>query len=118
MKEGQQQNDRINEVGQNDKINMKIKGQIIKTLVDTGSEISVISDLVLNRVQENTGLIFLTLPVVGVTIVSVTGVRSERIITQVVLQFELGKQIFEHIFLVIKGLNLEAIFGNNLLINH
>lgn len=72
----------------------------------------------MDTLKENGGVTFPTLPVAGVTVIGVTGVRSKRINRQVLLQFEMGEQLFEHAFLVIKVLNLDLILGNDFLSRH
>ena len=53
-------------------------------MIDTGSEISVISENVMGELREVNKNIP-SLPVAGVTVVGVTGVRSKRITRQVQL---------------------------------
>ena len=89
LEEEEQLTDNTGESGLSE-INIKIRGEVIRTLVDTGSEISVISEGVLDKIQGNSRATFPTLPVAGVTIVGVTGVRSKRVTTQVLVEFELG----------------------------
>lgn len=67
LEEQQQQTGDTDEVGLSE-VNINIQGEVIQTLVDMGSEISVISDTVLDRIKENTRT---TLPVMWVTIVGV-----------------------------------------------
>ena len=55
-----------------------------KTLIDTGSEISVVSENVMGELQEINKNIP-SLPVAGVTVVGVTRVRSKRVTKQVQL---------------------------------
>lgn len=112
LEEGQNQKDELNEVSLSE-IKIKVANETIRTLLDTGSEVSVISERVLDTLKENEGVIFPTLPVAGVTVVGVTGVRSKRINRQVLLQFEMGEQLFKHTFLVIKGLNFDLILGSD-----
>ena len=91
-----------------------IEGKEIKTLVDTGSEISVISGNVLVELRELNRNIP-SLPVAGVTIVGVTGVRSKRVTKQVQLNMKINGAEYDNTFLVVRGLNLEVILGNDFL---
>ena len=65
-------------------VTINIEGKNYKTLIDTGSEISVISENVMGELKELNKNIP-SLPVAGVTVVGVTGVRSKIITKQVQL---------------------------------
>ena len=78
------------------------------------SEISVISENVMVELQEVNKHIP-SLPVAGVTVVGVTGVRSKRVTKQVQLNIYISETEFENTFLVVKGLNLDVILGNDFL---
>ena len=98
-------------------IKISIEGKEVKTLVDTGSEVSVISEHILDEIRENNKHIP-SLPVAGVSIVGVTGVRSKRVTKQVQLNMIINGGTYENSFLVVRGLNLEVILGNDFLIRH
>ena len=53
-----------------------------------------------------------------VTIVGITGVRSKRVTTQVQLNILINGESYENTFLVVRGLNLEVILGNDFLIRN
>ena len=61
-----------------------IEGKNFKTLIDTGSEISVVSENVMGELKEINKNIP-SLPVAGITVVGVTGVWSIRVTRQVQL---------------------------------
>ena len=65
-------------------IKINIEGKEIKTLVDTRSEVSVISEHILDELRE-TNKNIPSLSVAGVSIVGITGVRSKRVTKQVQL---------------------------------
>ena len=67
-------NVRKSEVGLTE-VTITIEGKKVKTLVDMGSEVSVISEHILEELKEVNKNIP-SLPIVGVTIVGITGVRS------------------------------------------
>ena len=92
-------------------VRIKIEGKEVKTLVDTGSEVSVISEHTLDELKETNENIP-SLPVAEVTIVGITGVRSNRVTKQVQLNIIINGGEFENTFLVVRGLNLEVILGN------
>ena len=95
-------------------VKVTIAGKDYKTLIDTGSEISVIAENVLGELRETNKNIPI-LPVAGVTVVGVTGVRSKRVTKQIHLNFLINDTEFENIFLVVKGLSLDIILGNDFL---
>ena len=79
-------------------VTINIEGKNYKTLIDTGSEISVISENVMSELKELNENIP-SLPVAGVTVVGVTGVRSKRITRQVQLNILINEVEFENTFL-------------------
>ena len=98
-------------------VKINIEGKEIKTLIDTGSEISVISEHVLDELKEINKNIP-SLPVAGVTIVGITGIRSKRVTKQVHLNMIINGVGCDNTFLVVQGLNLDVILGNDFLIKH
>ena len=95
-------------------IQVNIEGKHFRTLVDTGSEISVIAESILNELREFNKNIPV-LPVAGVTVIGVTGVRSKRVTKQIHLNFLINGIDFDSTFLVVKGLSLDIILGNDFL---
>ena len=81
---------------------------------DTGSEIPVIAENVLGELRETNKNIPI-LPVARVTVVGATGVRSKRVTKQIQLNFLINNTEFENTFLVVKGLSLDIILGNDFL---
>ena len=80
-------------------VKLEIEGKPVLTLIDTGSEVSVIAEHVLNKLRE-TNKNIPSLPVAGVTIVGITGVRSKRVTTQVQLNMLINGENYENTFLV------------------
>ena len=76
-----------------------------------------IRDSILESLQEINKNIPI-LPVAGVTIVGITGVRSKRVTKQVHLNMIINGVEYDNTFLVVRGLNLEVILGNDFLIKH
>ena len=66
-------------------------------------------------IRDSPGTVDPLLPVAGVTVVEVTGVRSKRVTKQVQLNVYIKGIEFENTFLVVKGLNLDIILGNDFL---
>ena len=89
----------------------------IRDRVDTGSEVSIISEHILDELRENNKNIP-SLSVAGVSIVGITGVRSKRVTKQEQLNMMINGGTYENSFLVVCGLNLEVILGNDFLIRH
>ena len=56
-----------------------------------------------------------SLPAAGVTVVGVTGVRSIRVTRQVQLNIYISETEFENTFLVVKGMSLDIMLGNDFL---
>ena len=77
----------------------------------------MISEHILDELRE-TNKHIPSLPVVGVTTVGITGVRSKRVTKQVQLNMMINGGTYENTFLVVHGLNLEVILGNDFLIRH
>ena len=71
---------------------------------------SVISENVLEELRELNKNIP-SLPVAGVTIVGVTGVRSKRVTKYVNLNMKINGVEYDNTFLVVRGLNLESYIG-------
>lgn len=82
----------------------------ILALIDTGSEVSCISETIFNQlIAKNKNIV--TLPVVGVTILGATNKRSKRINKQVLLSIEIGAIHTEVVCLVVPELICELILG-------
>ena len=95
-------------------IQVTIESKHFRTLVDTGSEISVIAENILSELRECNKNIPV-LPVARVTVIGVTGVRSKRVTKQIHLNFLINGIDFDNTFLVVKGLSLDIILGNDFL---
>ena len=95
-------------------IQVTIENKHYRTLVDMGSEISVIAENILSELREINKNIPV-LPVAGVTVIGVTGVRSKRETKQIHLSFLINDVDFDNTFLVVKGLSLDIILGNDFL---
>ena len=89
-------------------IQVNTGGKHFRTLVDTGSEISVIAENILGELRE----VNKNIPDLPI---GVTGVRSKRVTKQIHLSFLINDTDFENTFLVVKGLSLDIILGNDFL---
>jgi hypothetical protein len=98
-------------LGQSPILELKVENKlIIKAVIDSGSEISLISYDVYDKLIK-AGTRLLVLPVEGVVLVTAFGKKSDRIKTQVYLEFTIGTDRFEHVFMVSSQLRNEAIIG-------
>ena len=86
-------------------------------LVDSGSEITAMDDRIFEKIKNQTTETIPQLPVLGISVIGVTGVRSKRVTRQIMLQLTINKHKINVPFLVIPGLNMGAIMGNNFLNN-
>jgi hypothetical protein len=79
-------------------------------ILDSGSEVNLISERVYEKLID-AGLQVPTLPVEGVVLVSAFGRRSKRIRRQALIEFSIGRDVFETIVFVSSQLNNDAILG-------
>jgi hypothetical protein len=89
----------------------------ITAILNSGSEVNLISERVYENLME-IGLQVPTLPVEGVVLVTAFGRRSERIRRQALIEFYIGRDVFETIVLVSSQLNSDAILGCQFLREH
>ena len=80
-------------------------------LVDTGSQITLMSQTFFNTLKATTGAKFPTLPATGITIRGVTGVRSQKANCQIYVDFILSEESFPFSVLVIPHLEIPFIMG-------
>jgi hypothetical protein len=66
-------------------------------ILDSGSEINLISQEVFDKLSECTNDL-LTLPVQGIHLVTASAKRSQKIKSQVLLEFYIGQDLFEAVF--------------------
>lgn len=94
-------------------IEVIIEGKKVNMLVDTGSEVTIISEDLVQEIKEiNQGKI-IELPVKGVELIGATGVRSKRVTKQVLMEVKVGNEGMNIAFLVVKGLNTGVILGRD-----
>lgn len=86
-------------------------------ILDSGSEVNLMSERVYEKLIE-TGLQVPTLPVEGVVLVTAFGRRSKRIRRQALIEFSMGRDVFETIVLVAPQLNSDVILGCQFLREH
>jgi hypothetical protein len=103
----------INEttLGQSPQIEIKVAGRIgINAIVDSGSEVNILSEEVYEKLRKE-GVDIPVLPVENVVLVTAFGKRSKRIRHQALIEFTVGSDVFESVFMITAQLNNEAIIG-------
>jgi hypothetical protein len=85
-------------------------GKVIKAILDTGSEINLLTENVYLGLKES-GIEIPTLPVESVVLITAFGKKSNKIRKQALVEFSLGKDEFEANFLISPQLINEAILG-------
>lgn len=98
-------------------ITIKIENMNIKFLVDTGAEISVISDQLLRKLTEANEKLP-TLPVAGLTVNGVVPNQATKIKKQIMARIKIEEGTENITFLVLDGLVEEGIIGNDFLESH
>ncbi|XP_031341009.1 uncharacterized protein LOC116169122 [Photinus pyralis] len=101
----------VTEKGQIPKVSISICGQVVSTLIDSGCELSCVSEQFFEKVLLPNGVP--VLPVSGVNVVGAMGERSCRVHHQVLIKFELNDHAMETICLVVRNLVHPIIFGSN-----
>ncbi|XP_074038933.1 uncharacterized protein [Leptinotarsa decemlineata] len=91
-------------------IEITIDNYKCEALLDSGSEISAISEECFNRILKHVENIPI-LPVVNTSIIVAVGAKSQRIQQQVLLTISLGEVICEISCLIVPGLNNSIILG-------
>jgi hypothetical protein len=74
-------------------------GKVIKAILDTGSEINLLTESVYLGLKES-GIEIPTLPVESVVLITAFGKKSNKICKQALVQFSLGKDEFEANFFI------------------
>jgi hypothetical protein len=89
------------------KINTKF---VVNAIIDSGSEVNLISQEIYERLTQ-AGNAIPVLPVENVVLVTAFGKKSKRIRLQAFLEFKLGDDVFEEVFMVSPRLSNDAILG-------
>lgn len=92
----------INEttLGQSPQIAIMVTNKIlIHAIIDSGSEVNLISEAIYEKLI-TAGIKLLILPVENVVLVTAFGRKSKRIRQQVLIEFRMGSDQFESVFLI------------------
>jgi hypothetical protein len=103
----------INEatLSQSPQVEIRIAGKfILRAILDSGSEVNLISEGIYEKLTQS-GVKLPTLPVEHVVLVTAFGKRSRRIKQQALVEFAIGHDLFESVFLISLQLTNEAIIG-------
>ena len=92
------------------RVQIKIAGEEINALVDTGCEMTIMSENLYNKLRHQ-GLDCLELPTQHTNLVSAFNTRSQRIRKQALLEIIIGDTQLEQIVLLSKQLLTDAILG-------
>jgi hypothetical protein len=89
-------------------------GHFLRAIIDSGSEVNIISEKAFEEINKGNQLIPI-LPVENIVLVTAIGRRSTKLKKQVLLEFMIGEDTFEGVFMVSSQLNNDAIIGCQLL---
>jgi len=99
------------------KLRIKIAGEEIEALIDTGCEMSILNENLYNKLR-HAGLQCLELPTQHVYLVSAFNDKSKRVKKQALLEVNIGGTKLEQVVLLSAQLLTEAILGLDFLINY
>ena len=99
------------------KLQIKIAGEEIKALVDTGCELSILKKNLYNKLK-HAGLQCRELPTQHVNLVSAFNDKSKRVKKQAMLEVNIGGTKVDQVVLISTQLLTEAILGLDFLINY
>lgn len=89
----------------------------VVALVDSGSQITVISEKLFEKVSRGKKNIAI-LPVTGITIKGAVGTKEQRVKQQVFMKLIIGKEEMESVFLIVSNLSKSVIIGSDWLKKH
>jgi hypothetical protein len=89
-------------------------GTSIGAILDSGSEVNLLSEKIYDRLVKS-GVEVPVLPLESVVLVTAFGRRSRKIRSQALVEFTIGRDTFEGVFMISPQLTSEAIIGCPLL---
>jgi len=99
------------------KLQIKIAGEEIETLIDTGCEMSILNEYLYNKLK-HAGLKCLELPTQHVNLVSAFNDKSKRVKKQALLEVTIETTKLDQVVLLSAQLLTEVILGIDFLINY
>jgi hypothetical protein len=102
----------INEatLGQSPQVEIMIDNVAIHAILDSGSEVNLLSERAYQKLTQS-GIDVPILPVEHVVLITAFGRRSKRIRNQALIEFTVGEDSFESVFMISSQLNNDAIIG-------
>lgn len=88
-----------------------ISGHQSSVLLDTGSEVTLISEEFFHELQQSLNVKLPTLPVTNLCLKGATGIRSKKVTLQTFLDLTFNNQIFPFPVLIVPSVNLPFILG-------
>lgn len=92
-----------------------IEGHKFTLLVDSGSEVTLMSETFYNKLKSLTKVDFPCLPTTGIFIRGVTGVKSKRVAFQSYINFEFDGKTFPKSVFVVAGVSIDFVLGTDFL---
>lgn len=89
----------------------------LDAILDSGSEVNILHERILSELTKS-GVRVPTLPIQNFVLVTAFGRRSNKIKQQVLLEFSIGEDVFEAVFLITAQLAGAAIIGCPILREH
>jgi hypothetical protein len=89
----------------------------VSCILDTGAEKSIIAEGFYHRLIES-GLPTLQLPVENVVLITAFGSKTRRVTKQMYVEFSIGEDNFEHVFLICPQLVNSVILGSDFAVEY
>ena len=99
-------------------VSAQINGILSTIMIDTGSNVSLIDQIELNRLQQGSSVPIPTLPINNITIIGATGRQNKTVRKQVSLELNSKGIIVTMPFLVASGLPFSLLVGCDVLRQH
>ena len=99
------------------KLRIKIAGEEIKALIDTGCEMSILNEYLYNKLK-HASLKCLELPTQHVNLLSAFNDKSKRVKKQALLEVNIGTTKLDQVVLLSAQFLTEVILGIDFLINY
>lgn len=104
-------NDRVYNIPRCPRLIVQFFSIPIKTLIDTGSQITAMSEECYEYLSKHNN--FSQLPVTNLSLFTAIGKHSTRIKKQIIYNMQIGKEIYQSCFLIVPKLSNPVILGND-----
>lgn len=95
----------------------RVAGKMVEVLVDSGSQISCVSERFVEELR-NDNILTPRLPSGDASVVGAIGKKGQKVKDQVLLTFKVGPAVFDWACIVIPALNRNIILGSDWLVDH